>query len=48
MRVPVLPTLYNPSWHLTATRRAYTLSMTKPLSLRAPRAFGGGSSLLSR
>ncbi len=22
-RVPVLPTLYNPSWHLTADRRSH-------------------------
>ena len=38
----------NQSVELTATRFALTLSMTKPLSLPAPLALGGGSSLVSR
>ena len=38
----------NQSVELTATRRAPTLSMTNPLSLRATLALGGGSSLQSR
>ena len=38
----------NQSVELTATRRALTLSVTKPLPLRASLALGGGSSLLSR
>jgi hypothetical protein len=38
----------NQSVELTATRRALTLSMTKPLPLRTTLALGGGSSLLSR
>src|SRR4030095_1401080 len=33
-RVPVLHPLYNPSWHLTVTRRASTFQMTRALSLR--------------
>jgi hypothetical protein len=38
----------NQSVELTATRCAFTLQMTKTLSLRATLAPGGGSSLLSR
>jgi hypothetical protein len=38
----------NQSVELTATRFAFTFSMTKTLSLRATLALGGGSSLHSR
>ena len=48
-RIPAAPAAsFNQSVELTATRRALTLSMTKPPPLRATRALGGGSSLLSR
>jgi len=38
----------NQALELTATRRVFTLFMTKPPPLRAALALGGGSSLLSR
>ncbi len=38
----------NQSVELTATRGAFTFSMTKALSLRVTLALGGGSSLFSR
>jgi hypothetical protein len=44
MRVPVLLTLDNPSWHLTASRRTTLLSVTTFFSPAAARASARSSS----